>query len=97
MQFVVYAHDYPDAWERRLEVRESHLEGVRRMKSEGSFVLGGALLDDAGGMVGSMMLVEFPRRGGGPGVARGRDLHDGAGMEDRGRPSVPPSPRLISP
>ena len=60
MRFVVYAHDYPDALDSRLAVRERHLEGVRRMKSEGSFVLGGALLDDAGGMVGSMMLMEFP-------------------------------------
>ena len=62
MRFVVVAHDFPDALDRRLAVRERHLDGVRRMKAEGSFVLGGALLDDAGGMIGSMMLVEFPDR-----------------------------------
>ena len=62
VQFVVFAHDHPDALDRRLAVRERHLDGVRRMKAEGTFFLGGALLDDAGGMIGSMMLVEFPDR-----------------------------------
>ena len=62
MRFLLYAHDYPDAIDRRLAVRERHLDGVRRMKAEGTFFFGGALLDDAGGMIGSMMLVEFPDR-----------------------------------
>lgn len=59
MQYVVHAYDYPDAQERRLAVRERHLEGVRQMKADGTFHLGGALLDPAGRMFGSMMLVEF--------------------------------------
>ena len=62
MRFVVHALDFPDAGDRRLAVREAHLEGVRRMKAAGTFVLGGALLDAAGGMIGSMMLVEFSDR-----------------------------------
>ena len=60
MQYVVHAYDYPDALDRRLAVREDHLEGVRRMKTEGAFYLGGALLDAESRMIGSMMLVEFP-------------------------------------
>ena len=59
MRYVVHALDFPDALPRRLAVRERHLEGVRRMKEAGAFHLGGALLDDAGEMIGSMMLVEF--------------------------------------
>ena len=59
MRFVVHALDFPDALERRLAAREAHLEGVRRMKAAGEFHLGGALLDDEGRMVGSMMLVEM--------------------------------------
>ena len=59
MQYVVHALDFPDALERRLAVREAHLEGVRHMKAHGPFHLGGALLDDEGRMVGSMMLIEM--------------------------------------
>ena len=44
----------------RLAIREDHLDGVRRMKTAGTFHLGGALLDGEGRMIGSMMLVEFP-------------------------------------
>lgn len=60
MQYVVHALDFPDALERRLAAREAHLEGVRRMKANGTFHLGGALLDDEGRMIGSMMLIEMP-------------------------------------
>ena len=62
MQYVVYALDFSDALERRLAVREAHLDGVRRMKAAGTFHLGGALLDDEGRMIGSTMLVEFSTR-----------------------------------
>ncbi len=60
MQYVVHAYDFPDALERRLCVREAHLAHVRKMKADGTFHLGGALLDPEGRMIGSMMLVEFP-------------------------------------
>ncbi len=59
MQYVVHALDFPDALERRLAVREAHLDGIHRMKAAGTFHLGGALLDDDGRMVGSMMLIEM--------------------------------------
>ena len=60
MQYVVHALDFPDALERRLAVREAHLEGIRHMKANGTFHLGGALLNDEGRMIGSMMLIEMP-------------------------------------
>jgi len=59
VQYVVHAYDFPDALERRLAVRERHLDGVRRMKAAGTFHLGGALLDAEGRMIGSMMLIEM--------------------------------------
>lgn len=62
MQFVVTAMDYADALERRLQHREAHLAAVRRMIDEGSFLSGGAILDDAGKMVGSSLHLEFPDR-----------------------------------
>ena len=64
MTFLILAHDFrdPEAPSRRQQQRPAHLEGVRRMKAEGTFLDGGAMLDDEGRMTGSMVLVEFPSR-----------------------------------
>lgn len=60
MLFLVIAKDGtdPDAPERRRRVREAHLEGARVLAADGTLQLGGALLDDAGGMIGSALIVE---------------------------------------
>jgi uncharacterized protein YciI len=62
VQYVLHAYDFtdPEALERRMAIRPTHLDGVRAMKARGEFHLGGALLDERGRMIGSMMLVEFP-------------------------------------
>lgn len=64
MQFLILAHDFrdPEALSRRMQQRPAHIEGVKRMKAEGTFLEGGAILDDESRMVGSMLLVEFPSR-----------------------------------
>jgi uncharacterized protein len=64
MQFLLLARDGndPEAAARRAAVRPEHLAGVRALKAAGHFVLGGARLDAAGAMIGSMMVVEFPDR-----------------------------------
>ena len=61
LKYVVHAYDPQDegALERRMLVRPRHLENTRRLKEEGQFLLGGALLDPEGRMIGSMMLMEF--------------------------------------
>lgn len=45
--------------DRRLAVRPKHFDGARQLKAAGQFVLGGALLDPDGKMIGSMMLLDF--------------------------------------
>lgn len=64
MEFLVLAYDETDAdaLNRRLAAPEAHLDGVREMKREGTFLEGGAILDDGGRMIGSMVLVNFPSR-----------------------------------
>ncbi|MGE0822985.1 MAG: YciI family protein [Candidatus Binatia bacterium] len=64
MEFLVIAYDGkdPQAKERRLNARPAHLENVQRMKQEGSFINGGAILDDQGEMIGSTLYVDFPSR-----------------------------------
>jgi uncharacterized protein YciI len=61
MQFYLHALDYTDdeALARRLAVRPAHFDGVRQLKAEGHFILGGAILDEAGKMIGSMAVVDF--------------------------------------
>ena len=61
MQFLLHALDYTDeqALERRLAVRSAHFDRVRKLKADGHFILGGALLDEAGKMIGSVAVVTF--------------------------------------
>ena len=64
MQFVVIARDGadPGAPDRRAKARPAHIEGAVRMKEDGSMLTGGAILDDHGAMIGSVMVVDFPSR-----------------------------------
>ena len=64
MQFLLTAYDGTDkgAPERRLKVRPEHLEKVEILRKTGEFLFGGAILDDNGQMIGSMIVYEFPDR-----------------------------------
>ncbi len=61
MQYVIHAYDYTDAdsLDRRMAVRPDHFAGARQLKANGQFVIGGALLDPDGKMIGSMMVLDF--------------------------------------
>ncbi len=63
-RFLVVAHDHTDdeALVRRLVVRERHLAAARRAVESGNMLIGGAILDEEGRMVGSMSVVSFPDR-----------------------------------
>jgi uncharacterized protein len=64
MQFILTGYDGTDsgALERRMKVRENHLEKIADLKKSGNFICGGAILDDSGKMIGSMIVYEFPDR-----------------------------------
>ncbi|MDP2359212.1 MAG: YciI family protein [bacterium] len=64
MQFLVSAHDGTDAQAqaRRLAARPAHLELGRRLRTEGRHLYGVALLDEAGQMTGSVLIVDYPSR-----------------------------------
>jgi hypothetical protein len=63
-QYLVVAWDGPDpaARERRLAARPAHLANVAPMVAAGQMLIGGAILDAAGEMVGSTCMVEFATR-----------------------------------
>ena len=64
MQFMVVAYDGTDegALNRRLAVRDSHIAGAIEPKNKGNLIAGGAILDDAGRMIGSTTYVAFESR-----------------------------------
>ncbi len=60
-QYIVYAKDHTDseALNRRMAARSAHLEGVKALKARGCFILGAALLNEQGSMIGSTMVLQF--------------------------------------
>ena len=64
MHFVVTAFDGADsgAGARRSGAREGHLAGAEKMHRDGRLLYAAALLDDEGGMTGSIMIVDFPSK-----------------------------------
>ena len=60
-QYLITAYDYTDecAFERRMNVRPHHLDGAKTLKEKGNYVLGGAMLNDDGKMIGSTMILQF--------------------------------------
>ena len=64
MQFLVTAFDGGDneAMTRRMNARAQHIDYVEKGKAEGKFIVGGAILDDEGKMIGSSLIVDFPSK-----------------------------------
>ncbi|MCJ7449961.1 MAG: YciI family protein [Bacteroidales bacterium] len=64
MQFILIAYDgtEPGALDRRMRSRPEHLEKISNVKKAGEFLFGGAILSDAGQMIGSVILYDVPDR-----------------------------------
>ncbi|GAC1304915.1 MAG: YciI family protein [Mucilaginibacter sp.] len=60
-QYLVTAYDYTDteALQRRMNVRPHHLDAAKDLKANGNYVVGGAILNDDGKMIGSVMILQF--------------------------------------
>ena len=61
MQFLLTAYDGKDdgALDRRMSVREAHINGANQLKEAGHLIAGGAILNETEQMIGSTMFVEF--------------------------------------
>ena len=61
MQFLLIAYDDTDknALERRLNVRQSHLQYCDVLKQNGNMIFGVAILDKNEKMIGSMVVYDF--------------------------------------
>ena len=60
MQFLITAYDGKNMLEKRMEVRPRHIENMSRVN--GKVICAGGLLDDAGQMIGSALVVDFESR-----------------------------------
>lgn len=61
-QFLIQAIDHTDenALQRRLSVREQHLNRMKEEKEKNVFITGGALLDNDKRMIGSVIILNLP-------------------------------------
>ncbi|MFJ4052659.1 YciI family protein [Pseudomonas sp. NPDC089743] len=62
MQFAIIAYDFDDALERRIQSRDDHVERLKALAVQGQLVSAGALLDNAGKMIGSNVHLTFETR-----------------------------------
>jgi uncharacterized protein YciI len=64
MQWLIIARDGtdPEAPERRQRARPAHLENASRLQAKGHLLVGGALVDEDGGMIGSACVAQFASR-----------------------------------
>jgi uncharacterized protein len=61
VQWLIIARDGTDAGalERRMAARPAHLANAARLQANGHLLVGGALVDDNGGMIGSACVAQF--------------------------------------
>ena len=85
MRYAIIARDGtdPEAKARRLAVRPAHLERVAPFVERGRVLIGGAILDEAGDMVGLGPVDGLRQPGGGRGVGRRGPLRHRRGLEGR--------------
>ncbi|MEM6748007.1 MAG: YciI family protein [Pseudomonadota bacterium] len=60
--YHVVGRDHPGEPERRAGARAAHLAMAKRLMQEGTLIQGGALLDEAGEMIGSMLIIKAESR-----------------------------------
>jgi uncharacterized protein len=64
VQWLIIARDGTDegALERRMAARAAHLANAAKLQARGHLLVGGALVDDAGKMIGSACITQFATR-----------------------------------
>lgn len=61
-QYGLICRDAPGVLEKRLAARAEHMAGLKVEKAANRIVDGGAILDEAGNMAGSVVLCQFDSR-----------------------------------
>ncbi len=63
-QYLVTGYDFTDegAIDRRLKIRPLHIENIKTLKAANNYVIGGAMLNEEGNMIGSTMILQFENK-----------------------------------
>lgn len=61
MPYMIKAHDYPNALDKRMAVREQHLAALADLKAAGKVLYAAAMLNDKGELAGSLMMMDLTR------------------------------------
>ena len=59
MPFLLIAYDHPTAYERRLTSRQAHIDFIDVLRDQGKAIMGAALIDDHGKMIGSTLFLDM--------------------------------------
>jgi len=64
MKFIVNGYDHVDenALSRRMDARENHMTGIKTLFEAKNILFAAAMLNDAGDMCGSTLIVDFEDR-----------------------------------
>ncbi len=64
MEFIVTGYDGDDdkAYERRMAVRQQHLDGLKELKDKGFLLHAAGIVNNEDKLIGSMLLVQFASR-----------------------------------
>ncbi|NQY20395.1 MAG: hypothetical protein HRT40_03660 [Campylobacteraceae bacterium] len=58
MQYLIIAYDNVDSLDKRMESRDAHVKGAKKLMAEGKIITAGALIEEDK-MVGSTLFVDF--------------------------------------
>lgn len=60
-QYLVTAYDYTNEGtvQHRMAVRPHHIDALKEMKAKGNYIKGGAILNEEGDMIGTVMMLQF--------------------------------------
>ena len=62
MLWLLSGRDFADALNKRMAARPAHIALSEKLRKDGKLLFGGALLGDAGNMIGSMLICDFSSR-----------------------------------
>lgn len=59
--YILTAYDVENGLDKRLAAREAHFEYMHKLSEEGKVILGGAMLDESGKMIGSTLFLSMSK------------------------------------
>ena len=62
MQFIITAHDGENMYEKRMTIRQRHLDNIAKLMEQRHILCAGGILDADGKLAGSALVMDFEDR-----------------------------------